>query len=526
MNALAFHLIAAWLAFAWHGTPEVRASNILAFLPTETHSHFNGFKPLLRELVKRGHNLTLVSPFSLGNDLLYTHIEVEKHYLEKKINHMDRSRLLNKLPVVVYVLWLGPKITKIALDRNAVKNFIRNDGSSFDLVLFENFFTESCVTIGHKYGAPVVQLLPFNTNPRVSQWHGNPYNPAYIPEFTSNFPTGMSFVQRLGNTALAFFSTCMYRLVSIPQHRAIMDSYFDYPGHEGRPDLTDMLRNVSLTVYMSNPVLGTVSPTVPNFIPMAGTHTTPAKQLPQDLKEIVDGAKNGVVFFSMGSVIQASKMPNETVSLLLSELGKIKQTVLWKWEDDSIPDLPKNVIVRKWFPQNDVLGHPNCRLFITHGGIHSMIETIYHGVPVLCLSVFGDQAQNCIQAKSKGFAEYIPFFELTSKAFGDNLRSLLDDSRYKVNAQKSSAILKDNPISLMDNVVFWIEYVIRHKGAHHLKTAANDIYWFQFLLLDVVAFVSLLSTVFVYISFKCFRCTFRKCLKRKNNKISSEKKVQ
>lgn len=65
------------------GLPNVRPSNILAFLPTETKSHFNGFKPLLEKLVARGHNLTLVSPFPLsptaddGSPLLYTHVRVD-----------------------------------------------------------------------------------------------------------------------------------------------------------------------------------------------------------------------------------------------------------------------------------------------------------------------------------------------------------------------------------------------------------------------------------------------------------------
>lgn len=70
----------------------------------------------------------------------------------------------------------------------------------------------------------------------------------------------------------------------------------------------------------------------------------------------MESVKEGVVYFSLGSVVKSSKMPKETVSLLLSELSKIEQTVLWKWEADDIPQLPKNVIVRKWFPQNDILG--------------------------------------------------------------------------------------------------------------------------------------------------------------------------
>jgi len=70
----------------------------------------------------------------------------------------------------------------------------------------------------------------------------------------------------------------------------------------------------------------------------------------------MDLAEHGVIYFSLGSVVKSSKMPRETVSFLLSELAKLKQKVLWKWEDDQLPNLPKNVMVKKWFPQNDILG--------------------------------------------------------------------------------------------------------------------------------------------------------------------------
>lgn len=42
-----------------------------------------------------------------------------------------------------------------------------------------------------------------------------------------------------------------------------------------------------------------------------------------------------------------------------------------------MPDLPKNIKLSKWFPQQDVLGHKNARIFITHCGGGGTEEAIY-----------------------------------------------------------------------------------------------------------------------------------------------------
>jgi len=99
----------------------------------------------------------------------------------------------------------------------------------------------------------------------------------------------------------------------------------------------------------------------------------------------MDGAEHGVVYFSLGSVVKSSEIPAETVSYILAILTKIEQTVLWKWEDDqSLPELPNNVVVRKWFPQNDVLSTPivspsrHTRVVIKRIYRPSELPTLYH----------------------------------------------------------------------------------------------------------------------------------------------------
>lgn len=191
------------------------------------------------------------------------------------------AKFVNLVPTPLHLWWFGPHISETSLDKPSVANFISSDRSSFDLVMFENFYHECFVSIGHKYGAPVVQLLPFSANSRVSQWQSNPYNPAYIPDLVSTFGSNMTFVQRTSNAVSAFFYTAVSRLVYMPRQRAVAEKHFVYPGHERRPDLVDMLRNISLTLVNSHPVVGTAVPMVPSYVHVAGMHCVPAAPLPE-----------------------------------------------------------------------------------------------------------------------------------------------------------------------------------------------------------------------------------------------------
>jgi hypothetical protein len=68
-----------------------------------------------------------------------------------------------------------------------------------------------------------------------------------------------------------------------------------------------------------------------------------------------------------------------------------------------------------------------------------------------------------------------------------------------------SAISKDEPQSSLDRAVWWAEYTIRHNGTKHLRSAALDLMWHQYLLLDIVALMFLIfaMTIFIlYLSLK------------------------
>lgn len=69
----------------------------------------------------------------------------------------------------------------------------------------------------------------------------------------------------------------------------------------------------------------------------------------------MDNAKHGVIYFSMGSNLQSKNIPEILKRELLLIFSKLKQTVIWKFEED-LPNLPKNVHLLKWVPQQSILG--------------------------------------------------------------------------------------------------------------------------------------------------------------------------
>jgi UDP:flavonoid glycosyltransferase YjiC (YdhE family) len=76
-------------------------------------------------------------------------------------------------------------------------------------------------------------------------------------------------------------------------------------------------------------------------------------------------------------------MPEPQRKLLLDVFGRLKQKVLWKWETESMLDKPANVKLSKWLPQQDILGHPKLRLFVSHGGQSSCQESLCHQKPMV-----------------------------------------------------------------------------------------------------------------------------------------------
>jgi glucuronosyltransferase len=90
-------------------------------------------------------------------------------------------------------------------------------------------------------------------------------------------------------------------------------------------------------------------------------------------------------------------------------------------------------------------------------------------------------------------------------------------SRYRENVQRLSRIFKDQPLTPLEQAVYWTEYVIRHKGAPHLRSAVLDLAWYQYFLLDVIAVLAIAVGSVVLIIIMMLRLVLRKVWGVKKN---------
>lgn len=147
-------------------------------------------------------------------------------------------------------------------------------------------------------------------------------------------------------------------------------------------------------------------------------------------------------------------------------------------------------------------GHPRIKAFVTHGGLLSMFETVYHGVPIVSIPVFCDHEANAAKAEVDGYAKILDLQYLTSDKLYRAIKEVIVEPKYKIEVKKRQILLRDQKETPLERAIYWTEYVIRHKGAYHLLSPAKDLNFFQYYLLDVAfAFFILLITISVLIAF-------------------------
>ncbi|KAK5640042.1 hypothetical protein RI129_010853 [Pyrocoelia pectoralis] len=485
-------------------------ARILGIVPTPSYSHQVVFQPLFRELSLRGHNVTTITTHPIKDPALTNLTEIDLHFSyetwQKGVvaNIFDYST--NPIGSTIKMMASVLEILEQQLSHQSVQEFL-NSKQEFDLVIIE---ASGCVMHAFiaKYKCPFIHMLSYDAPSVTYQEIGNPIHPVLYPHDFYSFYEHLPFLYRLTSVITDYLFKIMVEYAYSYQDK-LVSKYFG-PNY---PPLKEIMENVSMLFVNTDPVFYKVRAHVPAVIQIgSGTHIKPPRPLPKDLQRELDGAKNGFIYLSLGSNAQSMNMPIETRNIILETFAELPYKVLWKFESENLPNKPENVLISKWLPQQDILRHPNIKLFITQGGMQSSEEALYNGVPIIGVPIFGDQFGNIGKMVHKGMGLSIDFDDLNKKEFQEKILEVIQNPKYRNKVKELAELAKDQPSTGLERAVWWSEYVIRHKGAKHLRSPLLDIPWYQYLLLDVLAVLLVILAIFLFILYKVVRYLF--CLIR------------
>ena len=271
--------------------------------------------------------------------------------------------------------------------------------------------------------------------------------------------------------------------------------------------------NVSLLLINTLMSTDYPRPLQPHFMFIGGFYVEKAKPLPADLEEFLQSAGNqGAIVMSFGTLFAYELI--DLLRVFENVFSRLQQRVIWgNLGGKYINDLSSNVLRRQWIPQNDLLGHPKTKLFITHCGMGATHEAIYHGVPVLALPVVSDQLWNSQRLCDRlQMAQKLDLEKITENSLFAAITDVLNNKSYSMNAKEASRLMRDQPMSRKEYLNYWVEYIIRCKGAKHLTDeyiSTCDMSLYRYFHLDVIAFILFVGLLLMAIVLFCVRIVFK-----------------
>ncbi|XP_076045674.1 UDP-glucosyltransferase 2-like [Oratosquilla oratoria] len=491
----------------------LQASRILFLAPISFKSHDQFYASIVTTLARQGHEMTFVSSYPMK--------EKTPRVQEIVLQELDLSPFMPNVFEDGNLAFKNHShiIEDFCVDGLRYPKVQRLFNETYDMIITSTGFSDCFVVFQHHFKVPFVLVNYIGATSPLDSWFGNPSFPSYDVTFFIGANPPLSFGMRVVNV-----------LSNIAMH-AIFYSWSKKKFDKARellpkdmPPFEILYQNASLLIVNSYRVMETPKAYVPNIIHAGGLHLRATEPLPQDLEEWAQGSgDHGFIYFSLGSIVKTSRVPKKNLLAIVRAFGHLPQKILMKWDEDHIEELPDNVRLAKWLPQQDVLAHPKVRLFISHGGINSVQEALYHGVPILGLPIFSDQKNTLEKGARQGWALRLDWTDLTEETLMSALDTALNDTRIRDKARWMRALLQDQPRSPAETVIYWVEYVLRHGGARHLRCPAADMNWFFLYNCDIWITLATSLCIVVYTLYTVLRCSlqhfchFKIRIKKKTN---------
>ncbi|XP_046563611.1 UDP-glucuronosyltransferase 2B17-like [Haliotis rubra] len=487
----------------------------ILYLPFPLYSHIQTVTWLRDDLKNFGHDLWIAYPDVLAsrgilNDPSFNFIKYDslgdmdpdKHYVKPAVDYyLDPDNFTSITTGIFHFVNIALKYidpTNPPLDMfegaNLMNKLVLRDAKlldiikshNFDLVLVDGTVGMPYAIIAYKLDIPFCFIGPFYDSWRT----GAPTYPSFSPIIGLGASDTMGFKDRVVST--------LQHVLLMVANPLMSDSMVSlYASEKPYISLTNLVSKAELWLVEQDIVLDFPRSSMPNTKFVGGLSVHDSKPLQGRFKAFYENAKTGVVVVSFGGSVKA--LPKQFEDKLVRAFTLTKYSFVWRSSINS--SIGNKFLVSDWIPQNDLLGQPKTKLFITHCGAYSQYESIYHGVPMIGMPVYAEQHYNSRRMAWKKYGIAMDFHKHSAEELAQAITTAIDSPIYKENVVKASMIFKDKTLTPRQEAAYWINHVIKYGGSY-FRSAGLDLAWYQFMCVDVLIFITVMLLVFLYCSYK------------------------
>ncbi|XP_068215721.1 UDP-glucosyltransferase 2-like [Palaemon carinicauda] len=459
-----------------------RSYKVLVLGPVGSRSLYHLTRSLSEALGDAGHSVILLSTFGPSS----THPNIKEIPTGAPVEILEDYDSFEIRSIVGIFKWHTSVVKHIGramwTNENIINLWERRD--DFDAIILIGYGNEIALPFLMDYNGTYINLCTPGAEIFTLSQHGNWLPLSVVPSLLLPFDENMSFYERVINPFVVWMSSLVYLYSSERVGREVIDEFFP-----DMPPISELHHSSRLTLINGHFAMDGPVPLLPTQVEIGTINARPPNPLPKDLEDFARSSGDaGVIYFSLGSLVRSKNIPPKHKEMFLEAFSRLPQKVIWKYEEGDI-DLPPNVITRSWLPQQDILGHPKTRLFISHCGNLGTQEAKYHGVPVLGVPVLFDQPRNAARMARKGFGLVLNWDDMTTETIFNAIQTILHNPSFADKLKQVSEALKDQKETPRERAVWWVEYAIRHNGrnASYLNYPGRKLHFLQYVGVDVAA---------------------------------------
>ncbi|XP_054770478.2 UDP-glucuronosyltransferase-like [Lytechinus pictus] len=490
-------------------------------------SHFYCMAAIGESLVRQNHSVTMLISNAFehrAKDEKYSHIfafEVFNHTIPLEdvhgqfdaFNRRAFSSATLQMRTLLEIMKDGRAIDcDTILGDQRFMNRLRD--SSYDILVYDLIWYCGPL-IAKSIGIPYLTLVSFPSPCTYSDIYlrDGSMNPSYVPEVFSGFTNKMTFGQRILNVLQTFLVMGVVYDLKKP-YEELIDRY-----NITEDSIADVMAQNELFLMNTDFAHEFPCPLHPKLKPVGGLTTRPSAPLSPELETFMESSgEHGVIVCTTGTYF--TDVPIRIVKAFSEAFAQLPQKVVWQLAAE-LDDIPNNVRVLPWIPQNDILGHPKTKVLLYQGGNNGFFEAIYHAVPLVTFPIHADQYDVGARVVARGIGRNIDKTTITADVLLEALQDVISNSSYRQAMNRVSAIFHDRPQRPADRAAFWVEHAMKHGGSY-LDSTSYGLNYFQRNLIDVFLFIGSFLCAVCWLLYRILKAFISFCIFRVSRHRKSE----